>query len=102
MTHWHNPYSEAISVTLEELASCDAALNTRCGFPDGSSRVLTLADLLDYYRSRGVRLDAYVLPQPSGRHCIGVRFGPRDEDYLSPRANQEAVRALLALYGYGR
>lgn len=33
----------------------------------------------------GSRLDAYILPQPGGTYCFGIRYGAEPGEYLSLR-----------------
>lgn len=85
--HWHavNPWADSIVyVPLAELVEALTAP--------------------DWYRSRanlapyGTALDAYVLPQPDGRHSAGIRFSARDSDYLSPLGDAAKLQALLERY----
>lgn len=83
--HWHeyNPWAaDIIYVRLDELAAV-------CGYSWPAE------ETLEHWHQYGEELDAYILPQPSGMHSIGVRFGPRGEDYLSPYADQEKLKKLM-------
>lgn len=56
-----------------------------------------------HWMDYGTRLDAYLLPQPSGSILAGVRYGPGGADYLSPWCEdstvQEALREIAASVG---
>lgn len=97
MTYWINPWEDAIPVTLEELAECHAGLDQLCGSANGSF-LLTKENVLEHWRSRGDKLDAYILPQPSGYHSIGIRYGAKGSEYLSPAGDKEKVQNLLDKY----
>jgi len=107
MTYWVNPWKEAISVPIEELAECHAGLGQpyryvdtqRIQFADKSTTyLLTKENVLEHWKDVGDRLDAYILPQPSGFHSIGIRYGAKDHEYLSPLGDKEKVQALLDKY----
>ena len=88
--HWHdeNPWrDDIIYVTLEEAAAC-------C---DGR----TVEGYLSVWWRASNALDAYILPQPSEHHDIGVRWGSRGEQYFSPANNVERTQALLDKYRSG-
>lgn len=99
--HWINHWPEAIPVLIEELAECHAGLNQLWGSPTGSF-LLTKEKILEYWQGDGDNLnkkvDAYILPQPSGHHDIGIRFGNKIHEYLSPHGDKEKVQALLDKY----
>jgi len=101
MHYWreHNPYDDAaVYVPLEEMAECVAG--GWIGLGDGT----TVRKTPEFVYSRwieqyGERLDAYVLPQPNGRHLLGVRYGSEGSQYLSSEAGDpEKVEALLRRY----
>jgi len=101
MHHWHehNPWGDrAVYVPVEEMANCVAGGTIR--LPDGSIEGRTAEFVLIHWQEQfGHRLDAYILPQPSGRHLLGVRFGPEGPQYLSSEAGDpEKVEALLRRY----
>jgi hypothetical protein len=83
MTHWVNPWKDAIPASLEELAECTEVGNW------------TSADSLHLWRGYGSKLDPYILDGGGGRHCIGIRFGNKGEEYLSPYAPQDKIHRLL-------
>lgn len=89
MAHWHdfNPWADKIVYvpSLEELAQCCST---------------DIERTVERWRTNGSRLDAYILPNPSSWHSIGVRYGPKGPDYLSPynRFN-ETTKSLLLKYG---
>lgn len=95
--HWPNPW-EVIYVPIEELAECDYGLDKWCGQSNGPSFILTKEKILEHWRTAGDKLDAYILIQPSGNHDIGIRYGAKGSEYLSPHANQKKVAALLKKY----
>ncbi len=96
--HWPNPWDDVVYVPIEELAACYAALGQDCIDIDGSRFVWTVDRVLEHWRSAGDKLDAYILPQPSGWHDIGIRYGSKGNQYLSPGADRERVTALLKRY----
>lgn len=98
MTYWKNPWEDAISVPIEELARCYQGLNEYCGRMDGSRFLWTEEEILKHWRQHGDRLDAYILPCVSGFHCIGIRYGNEGHQYLSPLGDKEKVQALLDQY----
>ena len=98
--NWPNPY-KVIYVPIEELAECHMGLNQPCRDVDGSTFLLTKEKILEHWHGRErttAKLDAYILPQPSGWHDIGVRYGAEDHEYLSPAGDKEKVAALLKRY----
>lgn len=106
--HWNNPYRGAIPVPIEELAECAHGLNERWGdhtTNPPSSFIMTKEIMLEHWLTVGgrfpqkdVKLDAYILPCTSGFHCIGIRYGKEDSQYLSPAGDQKKVAALLRKY----
>jgi len=113
MAHWHdfNPWADVIVYVpdLEEFASCIEGIGRLCTrlYPDGTSEtfIQTIEHHIENWklcsRNRGGKghLDAYILPQPSRLHDIGVRYGRKPEDYFSPMGNRAKVEALLHKYG---
>ncbi len=95
--HWENPWKDAVPVPIEELAECYTALNELCRTITGSSFILTKEHLLHQWTIGGPA-DAYILPQPSGNHSIGIRFSNRPNDYLCPEGDKVKVQALLDKY----
>jgi hypothetical protein len=103
MTYWVNPWADAIPVPIEELAECHAGLGQLCRRytnvgVDTETFILTKENVLDSWKSAGNKLDAYILPQPSGYHSIGIRYGAEGYEYLSPAGDKEKVQALLDKY----
>jgi len=98
MTHWVNPWENAIPVPIEELAECHANLGGIYRNQFNKADWLTKEAVLEHWNSAGDKLDAYILPQPSGFHSIGIRYGARDSEYLSPMGDKEKVQALLNKY----
>ncbi len=98
MTHWKNPFDEAVPVPIEELAECYAYLGQQCASSSGNF-IWTKEKVLKHWGAFDDKpVDAYILPQPSGNHCIGIRYGAADSEYLSPEGNKEKVQALLDRY----
>ena len=97
-SHWTNPWTDAVSVPIEELAACVDHLGERCGRMDGSSFIMTVETTLDHWRAAGPKLDAYVLLCPSGWHCMGIRYGNEPSHYLSPGGNPAKILALHKKY----
>lgn len=97
--HWANPWTDVIPVPIEELAECHAGLGGLCYSASVKGNfLLTSESVLEMWRSAGDKLDAYILPEPSGFHSIGIRYGNEDQDYLSPHGDKEKVQALLDKY----
>ena len=99
--HWHeqNPWRDQIVyVPIERLAECVAGGTILDA--DGVVRPYDVPWLLAHWAQCGRdKLDAYILPQPHGRHSIGVRYGADGPDYFSPHnAHPEKTAALLAEY----
>lgn len=100
MAHWHdhNPWADRLIYVpdLEELAACVAggSVDTIHGV-----KPYTVEYVVNGWRQYGKRLDAYILPQPDGRHSIGIRYGANGEEYLSPYcANLELANKLIEKY----
>ena len=93
---WPNPWDDVVYVPIEELVECHAGIGQSCGIPDGSSVIMTQELILENWKSYGPKLDAYILPQPSGWHDIGVRYGAEGSQYLSPMGDKKKVAALLS------
>lgn len=93
--HWINPWEDAVSVPIEELAECHAGLGqfyqtiNQQDVSLSESIILTKEKVLEHWKSAGEHLDAYILPQPSGFHSIGIRYGENGQDYLSPLGDKE-------------
>lgn len=98
--HWSNPWPYAIYVPIEELAECYVGLDKLCGLPDGSSVRMTKDWILDHWRTAGEALDAYILPYSGGQHCMGIRYGSKPEQYLSPQGDKQKLTALIQKYQY--
>jgi hypothetical protein len=89
MTHWHNfnPWADHI-VYLPDLKELSACLD-----PYDPERQLNR-----WLRERGEKLDAYILPQPSGWHDCGVRYGEEGSEYYSPHIDRYIADLLLNKY----
>lgn len=96
--HWPNPWTEAVPVPIELLAECTAGLGETWSDTDGSRFTMTTERVLTHWRRAGEHLDAYILPENSGWHSIGVRYGAEGSAYLSPQADKNKTEALLRLY----
>ncbi len=96
--HWPNPWLDVVYVPIEELAEVAHGLGQQWSDVDGSSFIMTKERMLEYWHQNGDKLDAYILPQPSGWHCIGIRYGAEDSQYLSPGCNRAKTEALLCKY----
>lgn len=95
--YWVNPWPEAIPVPIAKLAECHAGLGGLCYSAKGNF-ILTSESVLSMWRSNGNKLDAYILPSPSGDHSIGIHYGSEGYEYLSPHGDKEKVQALLDKY----
>lgn len=98
--HWHehNPWADfVVYVPIEELATCAAGGKIR--LIDGRVVPFTTEIVLMHWRKYGDKLDAYILPQPSGDHSIGVRYGQKAWEYASPMPQDRVkLAALLEKY----
>lgn len=63
-----------------------------------TSFIMTKEIMLEHWKQSGDKLDAYILPCPSGWHCIGIRYGAEGSQYLSPAGDKDKVTALLRKY----
>ena len=100
LVHWINPWADcAVCVPVNELAEALAS-DDLCGLPDGSSEVMDAQHHLRFFKSHGDKLDAYILdPHDNTFFSVGVRFGNKDAQYLSPYAGDSAkIRALYEKY----
>lgn len=93
--HWPNPWKDVVYVPIEKLVECAHGIGERWSDTDGSSFIMTKERMLEHWKQAGDKLDAYILPQPSGWHCIGIRYGADGPQYLSPMGDQEKVAQLL-------
>jgi len=89
MAHWHdfNPWAAEVVYlpNLEELSAC------LC--PAEPSR-----QVKRWLSNHGNKLDAYILPSPTGQHSCGVRYGVDGGDYYSPHINPYIADLLLSKY----
>lgn len=96
--HWHafNPWADkVVYVPIERLAECVAG-GTVFISAENRSVPFDVEYLLNQWRNGRPLLDAYILPQPEGRHSVGVRWGVEGGDYFSPyNANPELTQMLL-------
>jgi hypothetical protein len=96
--HWPNHYNNVVYVPIEELAECVYSLDQSCGDVNGSTFIMTKEKMLELWKQAGDKLDAYILPQSSGFHSIGVRYGSEGYEYISPLGDKTKVQALLEKY----
>lgn len=107
--HWHdvNPWRDQITyVPIEELAECVAGGKVRLfsssAFNGEETVDYTAEYVLNSWKQGGDKLDAYILPQPSSWHSIGIRYGAEGSQYLSPNArDKKKVDRLLKRYQKG-
>lgn len=96
--HYIHPWDDAVIVPIEELAECYDGLNKLYHDKDGGSFIMSREIVLENWKYGKEKLDPYILPQPSGFHDIGIRYGDEPSEYLSPAANKEKTAALLLKY----
>lgn len=95
---WKNPWNDVVIVPIEELVECAHGLNEVWSSAEGNF-LMTKELLLEQWRSAGEKLDAYILPGRNGRnHCIGIRYGAKGNQYLSPHGVQSKIQTLLEKY----
>ncbi len=94
MAHWHdyNPWADML-VYLPDLDELSACLD-----PADPLRQKNIWMHGQKLRGRGERLDAYILPQPSGWHSCGIRYGADGSEYYSPHINPYIAELLLTKY----
>ena len=96
--YWHdvNPWADSVVyVPIERLAECVAG-GTIYDSPNDRVVPYDVAWVLKHFAQGGNRLDAYILPQPSGDHSLGVRYGAEGSEYFSPHnAHPARTQALL-------
>ena len=99
MPHWHeyNPWADSVVyVPIERLAECVAGGLISVGSWDGPIVPYDVPYVLQHFAQGGDKLDAYILPQPSGDHSLGVRYGAEGSEYFSPHnAHPARTQALL-------
>lgn len=97
--HWVNPWDDAIPVPIEELVECAMGIGESWrDHRTDTSFIMTKEIMLEHWKQSGDKLDAYILPCPSGWHCIGIRYGAEGSQYLSPAGDKDKVTALLRKY----
>jgi hypothetical protein len=113
MAHFHdfNPWADRIVYVpnLEEFAACLDIIGKSCLriYPGGREQrfIMTVKReianwrLASKHRGNRGKLDAYILPQPSGSHSVGIRYGKEPSEYYSPEPNQAKIKKLLNKYG---
>ena len=99
--YWHeyNPWADSVVyVPAEELAEAIAGGTTYI-LDENRTVPYDAAFILERWFKRGP-VDCYILPQPSGDHSVGARYGKEGSEYFSPyNQNPEKVIALLKKYG---
>jgi hypothetical protein len=98
--HWHkyNPWADSVVyVPIHELAACHHHVG-QVLYNGGKREIMTIGYILDMWLQDGLKVDAYILPSPSGDHCIGIRYGKEGSQYLSPMGDQKKVQKLLNKY----
>lgn len=103
MAHWHdfNPWADRLVYVpdLYELAEC-VAHGTIHILAENKTVPYTPELAVEHWLQHGPRVDAYILPQPSGNHSIGIRYGAEGSEYFSPHnAKPHKTQALLDKYG---
>ena len=114
MAHWHdfNPWASTLVYvpSLEEWVEAHEGLNKiwDCSAIGGSPQQLATVEWLVDHCLNNARIqqgtsnpkvDAYILPQPSGMHDMGLRIGPAPEQYHSPPCNPVIAEQLIKKYG---
>lgn len=90
MRHWHNPFEEARDVRLDDILDLVSRYNNH-------RRPAEREAQLREWLSQHDRLDAYILPSPSGWHSLGARYGNKPHEYVSFTADKgPALDALFA------
>jgi hypothetical protein len=99
MSYWHehNPWKdELVYVPIDELAEAALLIGSRVRLHDNKITIFDKNDVLDYWNQYGNRLDPYIL---TGKTITGgVRYGPRDYQYLSPGFSTAKLIGLLRRY----
>lgn len=114
MAHWHdfNPWAGTIVYipSLEEWAEAHADLHGYCDCSrvgGGPHELMTIEWIVNraLHNARirqgtsNPKVDAYILPQPSGQHDMGLRIGPEPSEYQSPPCNPVIAEHLIRKYG---
>ena len=87
--NWHNPLEEALDVPLADIVRLVSKYNDHPDPAANEARIWESLSMLD-------RLDAYVLPSPSGWHELGARYGDQPHQYVSFTADKGPdLEALL-------
>lgn len=78
-----NPWrGKAVYVPVRELAEVLSGYETVM-VENGERILVDTETLLAHWGFPDRPLDAYILPQPGGRHCVGLRYGTDPSEYLS-------------------
>ena len=83
MRHWHNPFEEARDVRLDDILDLVSRYNNHL-VQHVDERKARLREWL----SQHDRLDADILPSPSGWHNLGARYGNEPHEYVSFTLNK--------------
>ena len=90
MRHWKNPWETARDVLLEDIIVLVSRYNNH---PRPEER----AEVLRRWLAQHEKLDAYIIPAPSGWHSLGARYGNGEAEYVSFTADAgPELEALLA------
>lgn len=113
MAHWHdfNPWADSIVYlpSMEEFAECHAGLHEYCDcsrIGGSPHELMTIEWIIEHalnnarirQGTQNPKVDAYILPQPSGQHCLGLRIGPEPEEYQSPACNAKVAQYFIDKY----
>jgi len=102
MTSWNacNPWRDSlVYVPIHEAAACVA--NQPRPLNDALAGHAATAQI-EPWAQFGKKLDAYLLKSPNGWISLGVRYGAKSDQYLSPCVDQTKARALLIRHSNGR
>ena len=99
-TYWTNPWTDIISVPLNELAEA-LAHSGLCRMPDGTHELMNANHYIRGWSEYGDKLDAYIIKpyETDYGFSVGVRYGNEGNQYLSPHARDtEKMNVLYQKY----